>query len=341
MNNSEHNNAILPWQHEQWQKLQFLRSQGQLPHALLFVGQQGIGKKRFADDLAKSLLCLDVDHSGYSCGRCQHCQLYQAGNNPNIQVISPEEEGKQIKIDVIRQLVGELVLATNEGSFNVVIIEPAEAMNKAAANALLKTLEEPVARTLLILICNSPHLLLPTIKSRCRTIRFPTPDSKAAVDWLQAQRPQIKMPENQLRINGGAPIKALKAIDEAWQDKTDTLFEDFMNLTKGRADAVEVAGRWYGFDMPDLLVEQMMTWIMDMVRWKLSANPPTLYHVEQSQGLQTVAERLDLQQLTFFLKQLYDYKSEQFSNLNPQLAMENLLIEWLKTTTGEKTYGIA
>ncbi|MGK0440403.1 MAG: DNA polymerase-3 subunit delta', partial [Pseudohongiellaceae bacterium] len=138
------------WHAVQWQHLADLCAANRLPHALLFAGPPGVGKLRFAKALAYSLLC---EKPGYqtACGECKQCRLNQT-SHPDLKLIQPEEGARQIKIDQVRGVVQFIVQTSHAGGYKIIILSPAEAMNTNAANAVLKSLEEPTDNCLLILI---------------------------------------------------------------------------------------------------------------------------------------------------------------------------------------------
>ena len=161
---------VTQWHATAWQQLQTSHRQQRLPHALLLSGEAGIGKAEFAARLAASLLCEQPHVDGQACGTCHACQRLGAQTHPDRFRLEPEEPGKAIKVDAVRQLIRNLSLTGHYGGYRVVTVEPAELMNTNAANAFLKTLEEPPANTLLILITASPARLPATIRSRCQPL---------------------------------------------------------------------------------------------------------------------------------------------------------------------------
>ncbi len=167
--------AIYPWQQEQWRLLKARNDKGRLPHALLLTGMDGMGKQQFASALAQALLCRYRDSEGFACGACPACERFQAGTHPDFLPVTPGDEGKAITVDMARAVSEFLVLRSHYEGSRIVILAPAEAMNVAAANSLLKTLEEPAPETLLILLASAPGALLATIRSRCQQIKFVLP----------------------------------------------------------------------------------------------------------------------------------------------------------------------
>ncbi len=185
---------IYPWQTDDWGRLQQLRAAW--PHALLLHGQAGIGKLRFAQHLAQGLLCEAPQHDGQPCGTCPACTWFVQGNHPDYRIVLPEalaaeagfataadekpenadaEDGKktrapskEIKIEQVRALLDFCGVGSHRGGLRVVVLYPAEGLNVAAANALLKTLEEPPAGVVFLMVSARIDRLLPTIISRCR-----------------------------------------------------------------------------------------------------------------------------------------------------------------------------
>jgi DNA polymerase-3 subunit delta' len=146
-------------------------SEGRLAHALIFSGPEGIGKRTLALDLARALDCPDPE-GGRGCGRCSSCRRILAGTHPDVRMISLEDDAHEIKIAQVREVRAGLELGSVDGGSRVFVIDPAERMSRGASNALLKSLEEPPARTHFILITTNAQDLLPTIRSRCQIYHF-------------------------------------------------------------------------------------------------------------------------------------------------------------------------
>jgi DNA polymerase III subunit delta' len=165
------------------------------PHALLIAGTEGIGKRALAAHFAQSLLCETGPPDGQACGTCAGCRYVEAGQHPDLMVVEPvefDEEGNAtptdvIKIEAVRRLTDWSQVTSHRGRAKVALIAPAEAMHYSAANALLKTLEEPPAGTFLMLVSHRPGRLPPTIASRCRRLDVPMPDAVDAERWLASQ----------------------------------------------------------------------------------------------------------------------------------------------------------
>lgn len=323
---------ILPWQRGLWTRLQQARQQGRMPHAMLFSGPAGVGKTHFARLFSRGLLCHSPNEQGEPCGQCRQCHLLRTGNHPDLQLLGPEEGSKsgEIKVDMIRSLTSGTALTAHSGGPKVVLIKPAERMNPAAANSLLKTLEEPTTNTILILLSDHPSRLLPTIRSRCQQFVFPHPKQAEALSWLEHRVTPGKA-KTLLYLAGGAPLRALELASEEVLNWRTESFTAFIGLVQAGRDPVKLATEWSKQDYRQLM-EWLMGWIIDMIRLRVSPNPPFLFNWDEKPTLQSVAEQLDSSVLQRFLVQVYESRNLVETNLNPQLLLEKLLIEWYSCT---------
>ncbi len=158
---------------EKVERLKKFAAEKNFPHAVLFSGVEGTGKRKIAETCAAALLCENLQ-DGEPCGKCDNCKLMAAGTHPDFYIVEPDDTKtmRNIKIDQIRDLQREAALRPVQAERRVVIIDGAEFMNKAAANCILKTLEEPPSQTIFILLTANRAGLLLTIRSRCMTINF-------------------------------------------------------------------------------------------------------------------------------------------------------------------------
>lgn len=242
--------SLRPWHAEAWARLQARRERGALPHALLLAGPAGLGKRDFRDAFVKGLLCQQpVD--GEPCGTCRSCQLVAAGTHPDVVALSfgLRKDGvtrSEIVVDQIRDLSQRLAMSSQFGGWQITTIDPADAMNASAANALLKTLEEPTASTLLILVADQPARLPATIRSRCQRIDFLVPSREASLDWLSAQG--VRDATAALDAAGGNPGMAQAWAADGVLKQRSEVRHDLKALAAGRGDTMEVIKRWQAAD---------------------------------------------------------------------------------------------
>ncbi|MEO6697254.1 MAG: DNA polymerase III subunit delta' [Gammaproteobacteria bacterium] len=320
---------IYPWQRSLWEDLQSLRNSQRLPHALLFKGARGLGKHHLAQRFAQALLCTQPGSDGQACCGCRNCLLYLAGNHPDFFQISPEEGGdKPIKVDQVRELNSAMTLKSHGGGYKIAIIGPAEQMNIAAANSLLKTLEEPPPQTLLMLISHNPGLLLPTIRSRCQNLHFETPPRDVALAWLSAQLGSSANGSELLSIAHGAPLTALALAASDSLKHRLALLADLERLLQKQADPVAIAAAWSQTPVAETL-SQLLSWTGDMIRLRHTTEPPYLANPDLAPRLKRLAAQVELKDLYRLLDQGQDAFLLSSRPLNPQLLLEDVLLSWL------------
>lgn len=239
-----------PWHAEHWARLQGRGQRDALPHALLLCGAAGLGKRAFARRFVRGLMCTEAV-AGDACGHCRGCQLAEAGTHPDIVELTfglrkDHTPRSEIVVDQIRELSARLAMRSQLGGWQVATIDPADALNAAAANALLKTLEEPAARTLLILLADAPWRLPQTIRSRCQRIEFQLPDPSVALAWLQAGG--ISDAAGALTAAGGNPGLARAWAQRGALEQRTEVRKDLAALAAGRGRPDEVVKRWLDDD---------------------------------------------------------------------------------------------
>ena len=318
-------NQLYPWQADVFADLQQRRAQARLAHALLVTGPAGIGKLQLAKVFAQSLLCAEPQADGLACGQCHACSLFAAGNHPDFFRLSPEDDSRVIKIDQIRALIEKMSLSSHYGRYKVVILNPADAMNIAAANALLKTLEEPPADTVLLLITDRPSFLPATIRSRCQTLRLALPPTDMALAWLTTQLENPQDAAVLLALAAGAPLAAETLAAEQLTRRND-LLQGWQQLAAGKADPVKLAAEWVKPDL-HLPISWVYGWVADMIRLR-SGSEDRLANRDAKATLQKLAQELDLTRLYGLLDRVLETIKLTSSQVNPQTLMEGILLYW-------------
>ena len=337
---------IYPWQTGDWDRLQQLRAQW--PHALLLHGQAGIGKLHFAQHLAQGLLCEAPEANGEPCGTCPACHWFAQGNHPDYRIVVPEalaalagpvaaaddekaaakgdDEGKktrtpskEIRIEQVRALLGFTGVGSHRGGLRVVVLYPAEALNVAAANALLKTLEEPPSGVVFLLVSARIDRLLPTIVSRCRQWPMGTPAPEAARAWLAAQG--VADAPGLLAEAGGAPLGALAlAHDENRPLRDWTLAQ----LSAGAAcDAFACGETLQKLPVP-LVLGWLQRWSYDLLAERTAGRPR--YFPQAQTALASCAARLDAAALARYLRTVTRQRAVENHPLNARLVFEELFL---------------
>lgn len=303
-----------PWQQSQWQRLNQLEVEQRLPHALVLAGPEGTGKRRFAQALAYRLLC-DAPVDGQACGHCAACGYLRAGTHPDLQWLEPDEGARQIKVDQIRHVVEYLNKKSQLGGRRIIVIRPAEAMNRSAANGLLKSLEEPGEGALLILVCQAASRLIPTIRSRCQVVTFPVPAFDAALQWVQ---PVLQSDaEPLLRQAGGRPLLALRFSESDAATRHKAMTQQWLSLQEGRASSLQVAGLWQEYPVTDVL-----EWLLGLVSRSIKQSMVS----SQEGGWQT--RQSDVQEFYRVYDTINEAITQLAGGLNPnlQLLLENILM---------------
>ena len=338
-------NKLYSWNIKIWNTL--LSQVNSLPHAMLFLGPAGTGKGQFAEYLAARLLCESAQREQLACGKCEGCHLLATGNHPDIRLIALEDETDeqsdddtpsktaskskkkpptpttQIKIGQIRELEDFVFVGSHRQGRRVVIIDPADAMNIAATNALLKILEEPPASVCFILVSSNSKRLLPTVRSRCRQMVFGIPEVTIARDWLKSEG--VKNPENVLSLAGGAPPRAL-AIH---QEGTVELLDDILKpLHRQPLELINLAAHWDGLRkkypafLLEHLVDALQKWVYDLTRVRSGSSPRYLLGLQKE--LVIAAPKTSVQRLNRAYADLLRIRATVRHPLNELLFLEDL-----------------
>ncbi|MGL4408300.1 MAG: DNA polymerase III subunit delta' [Zoogloea sp.] len=351
---------VHPWQTALWQRA--LDRAGRLPHALLFAGPAGGGKRDFAEALAARLLCARPGPDGHACGQCESCQWRLAGNHPDLLRVIPAadqeeraDEGadqerakdkdkdkdkekaasRQILIEQIRDLQQALTTGGHRGGGRVVILDPAEAMNPFTANALLKLLEEPTTQTTFLLISSHPRRLLPTIRSRCQTWTFPRPQAEAAHAWLAAQGNQDA--PALLAFVGGMPLAAQALAEAGGAAQLQRFVTDIGGLPQ--RSALHLAGDWEAWIKGKeaqasgltlaTLADWLQRWVADLVSLRLGG--PVRFFPTHQAALAALAQRLGVDGALACYNEVTQSRRVSQHPLNARLFLEDMLLRYARS----------
>ncbi|HBO3682284.1 TPA: DNA polymerase III subunit delta' [Pseudomonas aeruginosa] len=318
---------IYPWQQALWSQL---GGRAQHAHAYLLYGPAGIGKRALAEHWAAQLLCQRPAAAG-ACGECKACQLLAAGTHPDYFVLEPEEAEKPIRVDQVRDLVGFVVQTAQLGGRKVVLLEPAEAMNVNAANALLKSLEEPSGDTVLLLISHQPSRLLPTIKSRCVQQACPLPGAAASLEWLARALPDepAEALEELLALSGGSPLTAQRLHGQGVREQRAQVVEGVKKLLKQQIAASQLAESWNSVPLP-LLFDWFCDWTLGILRYQLTHDEEGLGLADMRKVIQYLGDKSGQAKVLAMQDWLLQQRQKVLSkaNLNRVLLLEALLVQW-------------
>lgn len=323
---------IYPWQAGDWSRLQALRQR--LPHGLLFKGATGIGKFELAMTFSKSLLCQQPDELHFACGKCPSCHWFEQGSHPDFRLLQSELESldgeettsgkkpsKQISVEQVRGLADFVGMSAHQGGRRVVIIHPAETMNTNAANALLKSLEEPPQGLLFILVSHKPQQLLATILSRCLAFSLPAPDTESAIKWLVKQG--VKAPAKALASAGFSPLLAVQLDEQLGSEEHAKLLHALRQ--PGALDVFVLAETLQKVEQV-LVVQWLQQWSYDLSAMKLAGT--LRYHLGDEALIKKLVEPIAPLNLARLQKVLVTAKREAQHTLNPKLFFESLLLAY-------------
>jgi len=320
---------IYPWHQSQWQTVHERMAQGRLPHGILLTGPAGVGKRQFAQQLAELLLC-QTPSDGQACGRCRTCALLLAHSHPDLDEVKPPEDKKIITVDLVREVAHFLSLTSQYQQYKVVVISPADAMNVNAANSLLKTLEEPTSGSILFLVTHQPAQLPATIRSRCQELKFTPAAPEIARPWLSQQLPNYKNIDALLSMSKGAPLKALQIADKGLVEQRLELLLGLERLAARKVDPLTLSKQWLNIDGENSLY-WMYDWVADMIRLSSVSTRSALPFESPDIKLRLshLADKSDLSRLIPQLDRVSQAIRHSRHNYNAQLAMEDLLVQWM------------
>ncbi len=314
----------LPWlqgQIKQWQELVILQ---QVPHAILLNSAKGFGKFELAKEMSHIALCENLGEDG-PCGFCSACELFKVGNHPDFTLISAEKN--TIKVEQIRKLSKDIRLSATKGQYRVVVIENAEQMNKAAANALLKTLEEPPNKVVLILTTSELGRLLPTIKSRCIKINISAPSQRESLVWLGSLTNKSEADIiTSLALANNSPLIAKSFIQEDILPHIKQMLADLQSLISDQKTVLEVSKAWFSEEL-FVHLSLLASYFINLVKLNnqlVCTNLPQYlnFQIDLSQTSDSDNKTLE------FVRNIYRFNFRSETALKKELLIEELLINW-------------
>lgn len=318
---------LAAWLTDAWDALVGALDGGRVHHALLLAGPAGVGKRTLADAFVAAALCERRAAGEFACGACRACVLLANGTHPDSLRITfePRDDGKlrsELTIDQIRNLGQRLSLSSQFGGFQIARIDPADAMNANAANALLKTLEEPATNTVLVLICDRPERLPATIRSRCQKFVLREPSRDEALAWLGAQGLDATLARDALEASLGNPGRALEFAQDDSLDLLADCANDLGALAGGRATPGEVAERWNA-DRPQRRLWFASVWARDEARQL----------AQGGQGRSGLTDAREIPKLGAWFDQANRARQLLDTPLRPELVLLSVLASWPASTS--------
>ena len=325
--------TLAPWQQRMFDAALRSQAEGRLGHALLLTGPTALGKRDVAEALAKRLLCRAPRADGFACGQCRSCQLFPmqtvglatTQSHPDLQRIGlePNEKGDKLRTEItveqIRKLGQWLALTPQLGGAQVAIIDAADLMNTACANALLKTLEEPSPNRYLLLVSSRPGRLPATVRSRCQRLEFRVPPSSEALVWLESRGLKADVAAAALEAARGNPGQAaLWAAEGALQLRRE-VGEALVAIGNGRASPVETAQQWLGDERAELRLRFAAELALD------AASAPWRGAAAKTGGLTAPA---DFSRLSAWFDAVNRSREQLRAPLRNDLVLAGLLQEW-------------
>jgi DNA polymerase III subunit delta' len=311
-------------------------ARGRLGHAYLFAGPEGVGKKLFAIELAKTLLCEDPPAGQFdACDQCRPCVQVDARTHPDFRLVGLPEDKHEFPIELMQKLIENLAMKPARQRKRVAIIDDADAFNDESANCFLKTLEEPPPASLLILISTSPDRQLPTIVSRCQLVRFaPLPEDVVAEQLLREDLVEKKEEALRLAKLSGGSLGDARALSEPdlWRFRRHLLDglaqprPDSVGLAQALVKFVEEAGKESAAKRQR--ARQVLGFLIDFLRAVIllqQGHRPQLADPPDAQAAGRLAERLSENQLLQIIDRCLeaDYQVDRFLQLS--LVLEALL----------------
>lgn len=308
--------------------LQRAIAQDKIVHSYLFVGNEGIGKGLVALQFAKALNCLEGEKRVDGCDRCSSCKKIDRRLHPDVALIEPE--GQTLKVEQVREAFSTLAYRPYEGRRRVIILSAADRMAPHMSNTLLKTLEEPPLHTVIILIATHTRWILPTILSRCQSIRFHPVPSHLVSEWLIRTKGLGEEEAHLLALlSEGSPGKAL----EIQEELADIPRKDLLRwIGSGSLSLEEQEGWIESFpgqrESLRLILEVAKTLLRDLIIRKASPEGSRLIHIDLAGEIEKIAEAWSLDPLLKRMEALHHATLAIRANANTRLTLAHLMLSW-------------
>ncbi|WP_017941554.1 MULTISPECIES: DNA polymerase III subunit delta' [unclassified Thioalkalivibrio] len=320
--------ALPPWLYAPWERLIRKGREGRLPTGLLVHGATGVGKALLTRALVQALLCQRATGTEAACGECNACRSLAGGVHPEVLTLEPEEAGKEILIAAAREAI-EFLGLSGSGKLRSVLIRPADSLNTNAANAMLKTLEEPPPGAMLILEAAQPARLPATIRSRCQMVEIPTPDYTEATAWLRGFADDASSVEEAYAASLGRPLAAREILTDAermgrWEQDREAL------TTLLRSPGVtEMAARMQR-SLPESLIPRIQALLVAAQRLLVTGEPDAFGRQFPRDLLEAFARQTGPRRLAALSAEAAVWQRQATRQLNPQLRMEDIALGFLR-----------
>ena len=315
---------------------------GAVAHAYLFAGPRNCGKTTAALAFASALNCADPSPEGDSCGLCMSCVRIESGQDADVQLISPA--GDQTKMDQMQEMIKNLNYAPLSGKYRVYIIEQADTLNPHSENCILKILEEPPPYAVLILLSSNPNSLLPTIRSRCRTVRF---RRASAVEVEDALRARLELPDDEMRTiaacsqgligrafgmaSGSKLVEERQIVLQALKDSVLghpvtalRVAEELVDLATPKKNDPDERSRVRRLTE---MLDHILSWYDDLLALKIRGEGTAAANVDYLDDLRALSARYSPDRLRDSIRTIMDTRRYLVGNITPQLALENMFFE--------------
>lgn len=298
---------------------------GKLPHAYIFEGSPGTGRRKTALALVQALFC----RAGLedACGECPSCRKVLNGNHGDIHFVEPLPDKKDISIDQLRELQRELSLRPYEAVRKVCVLEPAERMNRFSANSFLKTLEEPPGNALLILLTENADMLLPTIRSRCQLIRFAPLSTDTIIELLKKRGMDSATAALTAQMAAGSMTRALEQDNETLAERRELLLKHLEAMKRDRIGTIfDAAEQLSGNREENLeMLDMLLSFVRDMIH--IIVGRKDILNTSMYDRLARLSAGSSLEKFLTVADEIFMTRRSIFNNANAKLALDILFMK--------------